>query len=102
MRKKSQKINEKYLRTSLNYVLGLVMKRKYIRINRKGKMLIEKDIIKKLIEILNLYENKTPLISNQGQVLDGYSALAEFINIAKEARENAKKKTNTKGKKATV
>ena len=46
----------------------------------------DKRTVKKLIKILDMYEGKTSLISNQGQALDGYSALAEFISIAEEAR----------------
>ena len=43
-------------------------------------------IIKKLIHTLNLYEDGTVLVGNQGQALDGYSALTEFIEIAKQAK----------------
>jgi len=46
----------------------------------------EKEICVKLVRTLNAYENGTVLISNQGQALDGYSALHEFISIAENAR----------------
>ena len=46
----------------------------------------EKKILKQLVDILNAYENKGTLTVNQGQALDGYSTLANFINIAEEAR----------------
>jgi hypothetical protein len=45
------------------------------------------EIIHALVRVLNAYENKTPLVSNQGQALDGFSALANFVQIAKKARE---------------
>lgn len=44
-------------------------------------------IIKDLIKLLDVYENRKGLISNQGQALDGYTALAEFVNIATKAKE---------------
>lgn len=46
----------------------------------------EKKILKQLINILDAYENKDTLTGNQGQALDGYSALANFISIAEKAR----------------
>ena len=46
---------------------------------------MEKKIFKQFVNILDAYENKGTLTSTQGQALDGYSALANFINIAKEA-----------------
>lgn len=47
---------------------------------------MEKEIIKQLIRVLDAYEGKTSLISNQGQALDGYSALANFVEIARKAK----------------
>lgn len=44
------------------------------------------DILDGLIVTLDAYENKTQLYSNQGQALDGYSALANFLDIAERAR----------------
>lgn len=49
-------------------------------------MLTKKEIIEKLVEILDAYENQDALISNQGQALDGYSALANFVELAKKAK----------------
>ena len=46
----------------------------------------EREICERLVWILDAMENKTVLISNQGQALDGYSALAEFVAVAKKAR----------------
>lgn len=51
-----------------------------------------KQIAEKLIRILDLYEEGTPLVSNQGQALDGYSALAEFVALAKIAKFGGKPK----------
>ena len=48
---------------------------------------MDKDsIIKELIYILDCYENKIELVSNQGQGLDGYSALHNFLAIARRAK----------------
>ena len=46
----------------------------------------EMEICKSLVDILNAYEGGTSLVSNQRQALDGYSALANFISVAKNAR----------------
>jgi len=43
-------------------------------------------IIKDLIDVLDAMEGKCQKTSNQGQALDGYSALANFVNIAKQAK----------------
>lgn len=43
-------------------------------------------ILKSLVDVLNAYEGATSLISNQGQALDGYSALASFLDIARKAK----------------
>lgn len=40
-----------------------------------------------LVDVLLAYEGGAPTISNQGQSLDGYSALSNFVDIAKRARE---------------
>ncbi len=45
------------------------------------------DILDDLVNTLDAYENKSKVFSNQGQSLDGYSALANFISIAEKARE---------------
>lgn len=45
-----------------------------------------KEVCVKLVRILDAYEGGTAIMSNQGQALDGYSALANFISIAKKAR----------------
>lgn len=47
----------------------------------------EKEIIKQLIFILDCYEGQRPLLSNQGQALDGYSALAAFVSLAEKAKK---------------
>ena len=44
-------------------------------------------IVMALAKTLDAYESKEPLFSCQGQAMDGYSALAQFIAIAKQARE---------------
>jgi hypothetical protein len=51
-------------------------------------MKTEKEILERLVFILNAVETGgDPMISNQGQGMDGYTALAEFCAIAKEARK---------------
>ena len=47
----------------------------------------EKEIVVKLINILDCYEGGTEIVSNQGQSLDGYSALANFVELARKAKE---------------
>ena len=48
----------------------------------------EKDnILHDIVKIINAYEEKNSLLSCQGQGMDGYSALANFLSIAKKARE---------------
>ena len=50
------------------------------------QILNEKEIINKLINILDRYDNSTEIISNQGQPLDGYSALHNFVDLARKAK----------------
>lgn len=47
----------------------------------------DREVVVWLVRILDAYEGGVELVSNQGQALDGYSALAEFVGLAKEARE---------------
>ena len=44
------------------------------------------DILKMLVRILDAYQGKSELVSNQGQAMDGYAALANFVDVAKKAR----------------
>jgi len=44
-------------------------------------------VCQKLIDILDAYEGRNEMISNQGQALDGYSALHNFVSIARYARK---------------
>ena len=44
-------------------------------------------VIKQCAFILDCLDSGKPLISNQGQGLDGYSALAEFMGNAKKAQD---------------
>lgn len=48
------------------------------------------ELLIELVEVLDAYEGKKELVSNQGQALDGFSALAEFVCIARKARELCK------------
>lgn len=51
-----------------------------------------------LVNVYVAYEQGIPLLSNQGQALDGYSALANYHHIAKIAFESfTLDKTKTKG-----
>jgi len=55
-------------------------------------MTIEKEemkeqILKGLIQVVNAFEGGNELISNQGQALDETSALYNFIDLAKKAKE---------------
>ena len=52
----------------------------------KKSMIAYLEIIRKLIYTLDCYDGGEPLISNQGQSLDGYSALANFVELAREAK----------------
>ncbi len=40
-----------------------------------------------LVNVLAAYENKNDVFSNQGQALDGYSALANFLYIANRTKD---------------
>ena len=40
-----------------------------------------------LVCILTAYENNLQLVSDQGQSLDGFAALANFLDVAKKAKE---------------
>lgn len=53
------------------------------------------EIIRMLVRTINAYENKEVLISNQGQAMDGYSALANFVYIAQEARKLKNEQTSS-------
>jgi len=48
-------------------------------------MLEQTKIMNSLVDILIAYKNKKSLLSNQGQGLDGYSALANFVSVAEKA-----------------
>jgi len=43
-------------------------------------------ILKSMVDVLDAYENTKETLSNQGQAMDGFSALANFLELAKEAR----------------
>lgn len=53
------------------------------------------EIIDRLVRVIDAYEGQNALFSCQGQAMDGYSALAEFVDIAKNAR-NIKKEAKCK------
>ena len=63
--------------------MGLICK---LKMGKLKGICLENEIVNELIYILNAYVGKTELLSNQGQALDGYSALAAFIDLAKRAR----------------
>jgi len=49
---------------------------------------------KEMIRILNAYEGGDELISNQGQALDGYSALANFVELARRIKQEYENKSS--------
>jgi len=51
------------------------------------------NIVKSLVRVLDAYDGSISLISNQGQALDGYSALANFLSIARSAKLLTRKET---------
>jgi hypothetical protein len=53
----------------------------------ESKPFTDAQLINKFIRVLDAYRGGTALVSNQGQSLDGYSALAEFVAIAALAKE---------------
>ena len=57
------------------------LKKKIKELKRGWKIIID------LIAVLNAYEGGVETISNQGQAMDGYSALANFVSVAKRAKE---------------
>lgn len=50
-------------------------------------MSLRYDYIKDILDVLNAYEGKTALFCCQGQGMDGYSALANFLDIARKLRD---------------
>ena len=44
-------------------------------------------LLAQLVQVLNAYEGGDALVSNQGQGMDGYSALANFKAIAEQGRD---------------
>ena len=46
------------------------------------------EIVRRLINIFDCLEDGSRLISNQGQALDGYSALAAFRALAQRAKQS--------------
>ena len=44
-------------------------------------------IINQIIKTLDAYEGKKPLVSCQGQGMDGYSALANFVYLVKKLKD---------------
>jgi hypothetical protein len=44
-------------------------------------------VIDNLTEVINAYEGKASVYGTQGQAMDEYSALANFVHIASEARD---------------
>jgi len=53
--------------------------------NEEKRIEIER-IVDDLVNIINAYEGKSALFSCQGSGMDGYSALANFVDVAKRAR----------------
>lgn len=43
-------------------------------------------IVRDLVRAVDAYEGRAPAFACQGQAMDGYSALAEFVEIARRAR----------------
>lgn len=54
--------------------------------NIENTMNDEKHLVTQLIDVLNVYEGHRTLFACQGQSMDGYSALANFLDIAKKLR----------------
>ena len=52
----------------------------------------DKEILYDLVKILDMHEGKTVHVSNQGQSMDGYTALANFVEITKRAKEHIRSK----------
>ena len=44
-------------------------------------------LMQELADVHDAYHNHTELVSNQGQALDGYSALANYDDIARRIKE---------------
>ena len=43
--------------------------------------------INKMVEILDAFKGGKPMMSNQGQAMDGYAALAHFTDLAEQAKK---------------
>jgi len=46
----------------------------------------ERKILEDLSFLLEAFESKKPYLANQGQALDGFSALANFLDISRRAQ----------------
>jgi hypothetical protein len=46
-----------------------------------------KQIVRDIVKIIKAYDGGDALFSCQGQAMSGYAALAEFVSIARKARE---------------
>ena len=53
----------------------------------EAEQVVSTALLAKLVLTLDAYEGRDALVSNQGQAMDGYSALANFKSIAEEARD---------------
>ena len=63
----------------------LLAEEKFKCMQNKGRQELD-GYVKDIIAVLNAYENQDALFSCQGQGMDGYSALANFLDIAKKLR----------------
>lgn len=52
----------------------------------------ERKLLKDFVEVLDAYEGGGALVSCQGQAMDGYAALANFIYLARKAKTVLKEK----------
>jgi len=57
------------------------------RFARKVEETVKEEYGKDILDVLNAYEGKTALFCCQGQGMDGYSALANFLDIARKLRD---------------
>ena len=56
----------------------------------------ELELLRKLVDVLNLAESGKPLIHCQGQAMDGYTQLANYRSIAKQAKQLIEQKEEEK------
>lgn len=52
-----------------------------------------KNLLSDLVDVLDAYEGRRPTFANQGQAMDGYAALAAFVDLAQRAKRHTEQRS---------